>query len=358
MRSFPVVVALLLSASPFAFAGQQIQGVATDMRGNPLAGVVVKRLSTDDSTTSAADGSWRLAWTTGTTRRSVPVTAPSGTLSLRDGRLRLATDGFRIDGKRDLSGGGVAIPSVPAAPRAMEGATDTLSMRWKGASFKRPLTADAPSGDLGRMSLDTTGLGRFEVRASRYEAMGLSCLRLDVSSIDSIGRDSLALRLHMSGTVAEMADFAVWLDIAQFYDAAGFSRPAKVDVAGISRIRPRPLDGACAAGIACDWVVDIPLDPVVFTPCSMLQLQLVVGRRSLAGDSSGVMMQAPTHDPFAGSDWSFRPHPRDGEVYYAGTPLFARDELERLPTMVPLDPYVQLVRGGTTIYGRGPEPED
>lgn len=358
MRSFPSLATVVLVAALHPSLAGQIQGVATDRSGNPLHGVVVKRLSTGDSTTSAADGSWYLAWTTGATRRAASGIGPRGLLSLQDGRLALSADGFRIDGRRGLLGGSTSIPDMRFAPRAAEASADTIAMRWKGASSKTPLHADAPTEDLGRMVLDTSGLARFEIRASRHETMGLSCLRLDVVSIDSSRCDSTTLRLHLSGTGAEMADFAVRIDIAQFHDAAGFSRPAKLDAAGMRHFLPRRIDDRCSAGGTCDWIVDIPLDSVVFTPASRLLLQLVFGRHLLEGDSSTIVTGNPTHDPFGGSDWSFRPHRRDATTDYGGVPAIAPSEADQYPMPAPLDPYIQLARGGIPVYGRSPESED
>lgn len=366
MRSLPSLATVVLVATLHPSLAGQIQGVATDRSGNPLSGVVVKRLSTGDSTTSAADGSWYLAWTTGATRRAASGIGPRGLLSRQDGRLALAANGFRIDGRNGLLGGSTTIPSMQLAPRAGDTSEDTLAMRWKGASFKTPFRADAPSEDLGRMALDTAGLARFEIRASRHVAMGLPCLRLDVVSIDSSRSDSTALRLHLSGSAAEMADLAVRIDIAQFHDAAGFSRPAKLDAAGMRHFLPRRISYGCSVDTACDrivgttydWIVDIPLDSVVFTPASRLMIQLVFGRNLQAEDTSGSVIGVPKHDPFGGSDWSFRPHRRNATLDYGGVPEIAQSEADQHPMQVPLDPYIQLVRGGIPVYGRSPESED
>lgn len=358
MHPYPFLASLILAATQATSLAAQLNGVVTDRSGNPLSGVVVKLVSTGDSTRSASDGSWRLGWSTGSPARNPSRAGASGILVRQEGRLRLDVDGCRIDGKREALGGGGTIPAASRSPRASSASSDTLALRWKGASFKRPLTSSVQVDDLGRTSLDTAGLERFEIRASRHEVMGLAGLRLDVLSMDSSHRDSLALRLHMTGTAVEMADFAAFLDIAQYFDAAGFNRPARIASAKVSRQRPRLAEEGCAIGDRCDWAFDIPLDSLVFAPQSRLEIRIVFTRHVQAGDTTGMVLGAPTHDPYAGADWSFRPHWRDATMDYAGVPAMARDEVDSLPILVPVNPYVQLVRGGLSIYGRPPESED
>lgn len=358
MHPYPFLASLILVATQATSLAAQLKGVVTDRSGNPLSGVVVKLVSTGDSTRSASDGSWRLGWSTGSPARNPSRTGASGILVHQEGRLRLDVDGRRIDGKREALGGSTTIPAASRSPRASSASSDTLALRWKGASFKRPLSSSEQVDDLGRTSLDTAGLERFEIRASRFDAMGLAGLRLDVLSMDSSRRDSLALRLHMTGTAAEMADFAAFLDIAQFFDAAGFSQPARIASAMVSRQRPGLADGVCATGARCDWFFDIPLDSLVFTPQSRLEIRIVFTRHVQAGDTTGIVLGSPTHNPFAGADWSFRPHWSNATMDYAGVSAIAQDEVDRLPILVPVNPYVQLVRGGLSIYGRPPESED
>ena len=355
MRSFPSLATVVLVAALHPSLAGKIQGVATDRSGNPLHGVVVKRLSTGDSTTSAADGSWYLAWTTGATRRAASGIGPRGLLSLQDGRLALSADGFRIDGRRGLLGGSTTIPDMRFAPRAAEASADTIAMRWKGASSKTPLHADAPTEDLGRMVLDTSGLARFEIRASRHETMGLSCLRLDVVSIDSSRCDSTTLRLHLSGTGAEMADFAVRIDIAQFHDAAGFSKQVSLDADRWRETVPVPVDPSCPATSTCSWSIDLPLDGATIGTDERLRASLLFDRHILSGDSLRYSQSRPTHDPFSGSDWSFRARTwSDSTVAPPGMPDYGGVPIALATDLPEAAPYIVLLRKRRLISGKAP----
>lgn len=359
MRSSLALAASLLTSVPCIAPAGQLHGVATDISGSPLPGVVVERVSTGESTTSGPDGSWRLARSMGVDRPSKAGSVPTGTLSRREGRISFGVDGFRIDGKRERVGVRSIVPGAAAASRVQDSSRDTVAMHWMGVTFKLPIADDASSSDLGATPLDTNGLGRFQILASRYRRGDMTVLRLDVVSLEPIGRDSLVLRLHQEGTVDEMADFAMRLDFGQYYDAAGFIHPAKLDLARISRVRPRLADGICPVGAECHWTFDIPLDAgEAFGSHSRLELQFVLDRHRQSGDTTSLMNGAPKHDPFAGSDWSFRSHWRGATTDYPGVPVVAPEDADGLLRAVPVDPYVQLIRGGQVLYGRGPEQED
>lgn len=349
----------LLALVPCIAMASQLHGVATDLAGNPLQGVVVERVSTGESTTSGADGSWLLARSMGVDRRSKSGKAPTGALALREGRISFGVDGFRIDGKRERTAGQAIVFGSVAAARVQESSQDTIALQWMGVTFKRPITDDAPSLDLGTTLLDTNGLGRFQIQASRHRSSGMTVLRIDVISIEPVGRDSLVLRLHQEGTVDEMADFAMRLDFVQYYDAAGFHHPVKLDLAKISRVRPRLADETCPVDAKCHWTFDIPLEAEVqFGSQSRLELNFVLDRHWLTGDSTSLMNSHPTHDPFAGSDWSFRSHWHNATTDYPGVPVVAPEEADDLLMTVPVNPYIQLIRGGQVLYGRSPEQED
>lgn len=349
----------LLALVPCIAMASQLNGVATDLAGNPLQGVVVERVSNGESTTSGADGSWRLAGTAGLAPGRAAAKSPTGMLNNGMDGLALRFEGYRLDGRRERAQvRSIATPSV-AASRVQGTLRDTVAMDWKGVTFKQPIADDAPSMDLGVIPLDTNGLGRFQIVASRYQRMDMKVLRLDLVSLEEIPRDSLVLRLHMEGTPDEMADFAMRLDMGLHYDGAGFNHPARLDPAKMSKVRPSLVDGSCVVDGGCDWTFDIPLDPgFVFGAQSRLELHFVLDRHLLTGDSTTLLNRFPTHDPFAGSDWSFRSHRRGTVTDYPGVPVVA-PELESDPLLsLPVDPYMQLIRAGRILYGQGPRKED
>ena len=352
MKTPPILAAVALAASGLSASAANLKGIATDLFGSPLAGVVVKRTSTGDSTISGADGAWLLAGTTETSRRLAAPGIWSKRLFLQDRRLGLRFDKFCPNGSRDEAAPRTARSEAAISPRAKEAPPDTLAMRWKGVEFRKAISPDATT-DLGRTALDTTGLGGFVIRTSRFASGNSSALRLDIVSIDANAHDSLTLRMHLDGTVAEMPDFAVRLDFAQTFDAAGFSSPAPLAPDGFSRLRPRLADGQCPAGKICPWTFDIPLAGVAFPAQSRLILQIVLDRHFPTGDTTALANVPPAHDPF-GFDWSFRTHRSGSMTDFVGVPLVTRDEAENDATIFPVDPYIQLLRGSEVLFGRGP----
>lgn len=359
MRPFLVFAASLVIVVPRIAAAGRLQGVATDLAGNPLQGVVVERVSTGESTTSGADGSWRLAGTAGLAPWRATAMSPTGTLTNGKDGLALRFEGYRLDGKMGhAQTRSIALPSV-AASRFQGSARDTVSMDWMGVTFKQPIDGDAPSMDLGATPLDTNGLGRFLIVASRYRRMDMTVLRVDMVSLEPIPRDSLVLRFHMEGTPDEMADFAMRLDLGRHYDGAGFNHPARLDATKTSRARPSPVDGSCVADGKCRWIFDIPLDPgFVFGAQSRLELHFVLDRHLLSGDSTSLLNRLPTHDPFAGSDWSFRPHRLGSMTGYPGVPVVELEPDGDPLSFLPVDPCIQLIQAGRILYGQGPRKED
>ncbi|MBK9577738.1 MAG: hypothetical protein IPK50_07440 [Fibrobacterota bacterium] len=349
----PLVLAGLSLIAGSAFGSLlQLHGTAVDRQGSPLSGVVVKLASTGDSATTTSDGSWHLARTASIARKSIRARTASQNLSILDGAIHASFSGFTPDGRRQAKVPALEKPASPILARQSTEHADTLSFRWKGVVIRKPLPTDT-SRDLGATRLDTSGLNLLEIRASRFSFQNLSGLHLEIVNLDSQPHDSLVIRLHLQGTAAELADFAVRLDFAQAYTAAGFNFPTGLDPRAISPLRPRQAATGCANDQPCPWVFDIPLSTTSFPVLSRLSLDLILQKHLLSGDSTQLLNLAPSHDPFAGADWSFRGHASGTTKVFQGIPELGIDQRQ----LAPVNPYIQLMRGSSVLYGQGPSEE-
>jgi hypothetical protein len=350
----PSFLATLLLAGGLHAAALDLHGIVTDFAGVPLRGATVALTVDGRSTVTDANGAWRLASSSGVIGRNPSARSESRSLAMENGRLRLRHDGFMADGR---FGGGTALPTNHANALARQAAValDTICYGWSGVTFCQILPSTA-SGDLGSEKLDTAGWGRFELRALRFESLGLKGLGLSLVNLDVGAYDSLTLRLHLDGTSSEMADFATRVDLATQYNAAGFNFPAPgLQTGEVSKIRPKLGAGSCTPGGACSWIFDIPLAGVVLEQQARLSLFLLFDSHKLSGDTTELANRPASHDPYAGADWSFRP--RGGvasEARYAGVPVLPITTFDSAYQAVPKAPYISVLRKGVSLYGTAP----
>lgn len=204
-------------------------------------------------------------------------------------------------------------------------------------------------------TMDATAQADVKVLAARTQAQSQEGLELDVINNDAGSFDSLTARIYMDGVAADMTDFGIRLDIAQHYSADGFNKPASLDAERWKSVVPVLLDPSCPATSACSWVVDLPLDGATVAANERLHLSLVFSKHVLSGDSLQFLASRPTHDPFSGSDWSFRARTwADSAVAIPGMPDYGGVPIA-LDNVFPAEaPYVVLLRKRRLISGKAP----
>lgn len=219
------------------------------------------------------------------------------------------------------------------------------------------LTTDTLLAGGSDSRMDTTSPGGATILAARIQAQTLEGLELDVINTGTNPFDSLALRLYLAGTPAELADFAVRLDLAQSYDANGISKPAALDVSSWARVHPHPLEASCPSATTCTWTLDLPLVGTTVDVAARLHLSVLFDRHILTGDSSQYANSRPTHDPFSGQDWSFRARTwADSASNPSGLPDYAGVPAASGTGLPPTAPYMILLRKDRLIAGKPPSP--
>jgi len=203
--------------------------------------------------------------------------------------------------------------------------------------------------------MDTTAKTNVAVLAARTQAQSLDELDLDVVNNETVSFDSLTIRLYLDGTSANMSDFAVRLDMAQLYTSAGFSSSAALDATRWRSIVPVSVDPSCPSGSTCSWAVDLPLAGTTLSSGDRLHISMLFDRHVLSGDSLQYASTPPTHSPFSGSDWSFRPRAwSDSAAPVAGLPDYAGVPTSSGTTLPAADPYVVLLRKTRLVSGNPP----
>ena len=156
---------------------------------------------------------------------------------------------------------------------------------------------------------------KFDIRTTRYTWGGMPALGLAVVNQDVKSYDSLQIRLYVNGTKANILDLAARVDIAFAYRADGFADSGLFShTKNVQKSRPKLIDTTCNADVgSCAWYFDLPLHGAVMETQARWRLDVVFDRHNLIRDSTEILNMAPTHDPFAGTDWSFRPHVAGGD---------------------------------------------
>lgn len=233
-----------------------------------------------------------------------------------------------------------------------------LSVRSGASLTVVPLRLEADtvvSGVPVPASMDTSAQANVSVLAARTQALGLDGIELDVVNNETVPFDSLTVRFYLDGVASEMADFAVRLDLAQQFTSAGFSKSAGLDAQSWRRVVPAPADPSCPSSSVCSWVVDLPLEGVTIPVGEKLRVSLVLDRHDLSNDSLRYLQSRPTHDPFSGSDWSFRARTwADSAVAIPGMPDYGGVPAASDTGLPEAAPYIVLLRGHRLISGKPP----
>lgn len=270
-------------------------------------------------------------------------------------RLAVEFDGFDATGRKALQTDAARVRGRFAA--RSQGWSDTLVFALGRRTVRVPL--DAIPGQPLSTILDTSGIQAMSLRASRFTWSGLPAMSIGIVNLDSKSYDSLRIRLFLNGTASDLADFAARIDIAFSYRADGFVEPGLFSMLGqITRSRPRPLDPDCPATSVCAWSFDLPMMGSTLAPQARWRLDAVFDRHNLARDTTELLNLPPTHDPWSGSDWSFRRHEtgNGSPVAYPGIPLADKNAIDDTPYAIPENPYIAIYRGEQLLYGHTPAP--
>lgn len=202
---------------------------------------------------------------------------------------------------------------------------------------------------------------KFDIRTTRYTWGGMPAMGIAVVNQDVKSYDSLQIRLYVNGTRANILDLAARVDIAFAYRADGFADSGLFShTKNVQRSRPKLIDPSCNPDLgSCAWYFDLPLHGAVMETQARWRLDVVFDRHNLIRDSTEILNMAPTHDPFAGTDWSFRPHVAGGDggkspLDYPGVPLMSKNAIDSIAMDIPVNPYIAVYRKGEFIYGFSP----
>lgn len=154
--AFPAALGLvcLLASHKLHAAEVRASGRVLDLKGSPVAGVVVKISGSDEVTTTDASGAWTLGVGTNTLpRKALAGSLLPGNLRLEQGRIRVEFHGFDPQGR----GVGNALPApggVALRQAVADAPKDTLVFSNDGKVFLRD-TLTAPRTGIVRI-YDTT----------------------------------------------------------------------------------------------------------------------------------------------------------------------------------------------------------
>ena len=202
---------------------------------------------------------------------------------------------------------------------------------------------------------------KFDIRTTHYTWGGMPAMGLAVINQDVKSYDSLQIRLYVNGTRANIVDLAARVDIAFAYRADGFADSGLFShTKNVQRSRPKLIDPSCNPDLgSCAWYFDLPLHGATMETQARWRLDVVFDRHNLIRDSTEILNMAPTHDPFAGTDWSFRPHVAGADgglspVDYSGVPLMSKNAIDSIAMDIPINPYIAVYRRNEFIYGFSP----
>jgi hypothetical protein len=202
---------------------------------------------------------------------------------------------------------------------------------------------------------------KFDIRTTHYTWDGKPALGLAVVNQDVKSYDSLQIRLYVNGTRSNIVDLAARVDIAFAYGADGFADSGLFSYTSqVQKSRPKLIDSTCNPDVgSCAWYFDLPMYGAVMQTQARWRLDIIFDRHNLIRDSTELLNMAPTHDPFGGTDWSFRTHVAGGDgglspVAYAGVPLASKNAIDSMAQNIPVNPYIAVYRRDEFVYGFSP----
>ncbi|MBK8801901.1 MAG: glycoside hydrolase family 9 protein [Fibrobacteres bacterium] len=204
---------------------------------------------------------------------------------------------------------------------------------------------------------------KFDIRTTHYTWGGKPAMGISVLNQNEKLFDSLQIRLYVNGTRAELLDLAARVDIAFKYRSDAFIDSGLFAYTkNVSKSRPKLIDPTCpAATQSCAWYFDLPMYGATMDPLARWRLDVVFDRHLLARDTTEILDQPPTHDPFAvgGQDWSMRAHVAGSDnglspVDYAGVPAMGKEDIDNKTQDIPVNPYIAVYRRNEFVYGFSP----
>lgn len=238
---------------------------------------------------------------------------------------------------------------------------DTLLVKL-GSRVRRVPLASTTSGAMDTIVLhtDTATSTALELRTTRYPWSGSTGLGLGLANSGTEDFDSLRIRFFLNGKKSQLLDFAVRIDIAFHYRVDGFIDSGLfVATKEVTKARPRLLASDCPTDSVCAWAFDMTFAGARLEKGTRWRLDVLFDRHNLIRDSTEILNQPPTHDPFAGGDWSFRAHVAGGdggvsERDYAGVPLLSKNAIDSVGEGIPVNPYIAVYRKDRLLYGNPP----
>jgi len=204
---------------------------------------------------------------------------------------------------------------------------------------------------------------KFDIRTTHYTWGGKPAMGISVLNQNEKLFDSLQIRLYVNGTAAQLLDLAARVDIAFKYRSDAFIDSGLFAYTkNVSKSRPRLIDPTCpAATQSCAWYFDLPMHGATMDPLARWRLDVVFDRHLLARDTTEILDQPPTHDPFAagGQDWSMRAHVAGTDnglspVDYPGVPAMGKEDIDNKTQDIPVNPYIAVYRRNEFVYGFSP----
>lgn len=204
---------------------------------------------------------------------------------------------------------------------------------------------------------------KFDIRTTHYTWGGKPAMGISVLNQNEKLFDSLQIRLYVNGTTAQLLDLAARVDIAFKYRSDAFIDSGLFAYTkNVSKSRPKLIDPTCpAATQSCAWYFDLPMYGATMDPLARWRLDVVFDRHLLARDTTEILDQPPTHDPFAvgGQDWSMRAHVAGSDnglspVDYPGVPAMGKEDIDNKTQDIPVNPYIAVYRRNEFVYGFSP----
>lgn len=358
LRCLSIFVMIVTALSPACQAeGVDLSGVVVNQDRHPLAGVGVSLASGEWTTQTDAQGAWSLSSSAGAKAFRRKASSGVGTLQVKAGRVAVRYQGMDLLGRTDArKENGVAFGA-----RQTVAAADTLLLKMGSRIFRFPL-ASPTFGAMDTIVLhtDTATSTALELRAIQYPWVDRMGLGLGLVNTGTEDFDSLRIRFFLNGKKSQLLDFAARIDIAFHYRTDGFIDSGLfVATKAVTKARPRLLAADCPTDSVCTWAFDMPFVGARLEKGTRWRLDVLFDRHSLIRDTIEILNQPPTHNPFAGGDWSFRAHVAGGdggvsERDYAGVPLLSKNAIDSLGRNVSVNPYIAVYRGDRLLYGNPP----
>lgn len=154
-RAIPLLAVSSLLAAPLVLSGK-----VTDKAGHPAWGVDVLLANSPGTiqATTDSNGLWRIGGVSGAFRKAPSAGMQQSRILFEDGRLVLAFEGRKIDGRahRPATGSSPLAPYAPVVAARARSAADTLLFSLDGEIRGR--LAVTVEGDVGNMAISLEGL--------------------------------------------------------------------------------------------------------------------------------------------------------------------------------------------------------